>query len=85
MSTTNKAAPVHLGATETLRLSFTVVAKEKNPDAESKGVQPHQTFVRFYDKISGEEGVVPVKVASSGKARFELVRRIYLRFSLLAR
>ena len=71
LSPGKKAEPVRLGSTDTLKLAFTVVAKDK---AEAKGVQPHQTFVRFYDKQSGEEGVVPVRVAPNGKAKFELVR-----------
>ena len=64
-------APIQLGSTDTLKFSFTVVAKDQG---EAKGVQPHQTFLRFLDKNSGEEGIVPVRVASTGKAKFELVR-----------
>jgi len=37
------------------------------------GVQPHQTFLRFYDEVSGEEGIQPVRVTAGGKAKFELV------------
>lgn len=70
----NKAKPVHLGASDTLKLTFTVVAKEQDQGADPKGLQPHQTFVRFFDIQSGEEGVVPVRVAQNGKAKFELVR-----------
>ncbi|KIP12146.1 hypothetical protein PHLGIDRAFT_82347 [Phlebiopsis gigantea 11061_1 CR5-6] len=72
LAAVNKAAPVHLDSTETLKLAFTVVAKDKDPNVESKNVQPHQTFVRFYEKLSGEEGVVPVRVTQNGKAKFEL-------------
>ncbi|KAI9438672.1 oligosaccharyl transferase delta subunit [Lactarius indigo] len=36
------------------------------------GVQPHQTFLRFFDSTTGEEGIQPVKVTPSGKAKFEL-------------
>lgn len=82
LSVSKKAEPVHLGAAETLKLSFTVVAKEKDSDVDPKGVQPHQTFVRFYDKISGEEGVVPVRVTQNGKAKFELVRYMFVSLPL---
>jgi hypothetical protein len=73
-----KPAPIELGPADTLKLSFTVVAKDQG---EVKGVQPHQTFVRFLDKSSGEEGIVPVRVAQSGKAKFELVRTPYFTYS----
>ncbi len=53
-----------------LKLTFQVV------DEEGKGVQPHQTFLRLYDPVSGEEGVQPVKVTAGGKAKFELVRSL---------
>lgn len=52
-----------------LRLTFQVVEKDGD-----KGVQPHQTFLRFYDDLTGEEGIQPLKVSSTGKAKFELVR-----------
>lgn len=51
-----------------LKLTFQVVDKEGG-----KGVQPHQTFLRFYDEVMGEEGIQPVKVTPGGKAKFELV------------
>ena len=51
-----------------LKVTFQVL------DADGKGVQPHQTFLRFYDAVSGEEGIQPVKVTAGGKAKFELVR-----------
>ncbi|KAF7984704.1 hypothetical protein HWV62_13006 [Athelia sp. TMB] len=60
-----KAEPVTLGGTDVLKLSFQVT------DGEN-GVQPHQTFLRFYDEASGEEGIQPVRVTASGKAKFEL-------------
>ena len=44
------------------------------------GVQPHQAFLRFYDSISGEDGIQPVRVMTSGKAKFELVSLAYLAF-----
>ncbi|EKM58117.1 uncharacterized protein PHACADRAFT_252164 [Phanerochaete carnosa HHB-10118-sp] len=72
LSPANEPDPVRLGPSDTLKLAFTVVTKEQDSDAEPKGVQPHQTFVRFFDKQSGEEGIVPVRVAQSGKAKFEL-------------
>ncbi|KAK0454075.1 oligosaccharyl transferase delta subunit [Desarmillaria tabescens] len=60
-------APVTLSPTDTLKITFQTV------DAESgKGVQPQQTFLRFYDEESGEEGIQPVRVTSGGKAKFEL-------------
>lgn len=37
------------------------------------GIQPHQTFLRLFDSTTGEEGIHPVKVLPSGKAKFELV------------
>jgi len=60
-------SPLTLGPADTLRISFQVVEEGKGT-----GVQPHQTFLRFYDPLSGEEGIQPVRVASSGKAKFEL-------------
>jgi oligosaccharyltransferase complex subunit delta (ribophorin II) len=37
-------------------------------------VQPHQTFLRLHDPVSGEDGVLPVRVTPGGKAKLELVR-----------
>lgn len=48
-------------------------------EATDNGVQPHQTFLRFFDSTTGEEGIQPVKITSSGKAKFELVRCIVLK------
>ena len=59
-----------LGQTDVMKLSFTVTEK----GGQSKGVQPHQTFLRFYDATTGEEGIQPVRVTSSGQAKFFLVR-----------
>ncbi|KAI0806207.1 oligosaccharyl transferase delta subunit [Irpex lacteus] len=67
LSLNQKPAPLKLAATDVLKLSFQVVEK----DGE-KGVQPHQTFLRFYDPVTGEEGIQPVRVSSTGKAKFEL-------------
>ncbi|KIL63121.1 hypothetical protein M378DRAFT_179387 [Amanita muscaria Koide BX008] len=61
-------SPVTLNHTDTLKLTFQVVDEESG-----KGVQPHQTFLRFYDAQSGEEGIQPIRVTISGKAKFELV------------
>ncbi|KAI0716518.1 oligosaccharyl transferase delta subunit [Earliella scabrosa] len=66
LSTAQKPSPLSLGPTDTLKLTFQVL------DVDGKGVQPHQTFLRFFDPVSGEEGVQPVKVTSGGKAKFEL-------------
>ncbi|KAI0356089.1 oligosaccharyl transferase delta subunit [Trametes cingulata] len=59
--------PLSLGPSDVLKLTFQVVDKE-----EGKGVQPHQTFLRFYDEVTGEEGIQPIKVTPGGKAKFEL-------------
>ena len=64
---TNKPEPVNLTQTDTLKLTFQIT------DKNGKGVHPHQTFLRFFDAESGEEGIQPVRVTSSGKAKFELV------------
>lgn len=61
--------PILLEKTDTLKLTFQVVEKDTG-----NGVQPHQTFLRFYDKTTGEEGIQPIRVTSGGKAKFELVR-----------
>lgn len=60
-----------LGPTDTLKLSFTI--NEKSEDG--KGVQPHQTFLRFYDEQTKEEGIQPVRVSAAGKAKFDLVHQ----------
>jgi oligosaccharyltransferase complex subunit delta (ribophorin II) len=67
LSLTKKPEPLTLGATDTLKLTFQITESD-----EGKGVQPHQTFLRFYDKESGEEGIQPVRVTPGGKAKFEL-------------
>ncbi|KAI5119881.1 hypothetical protein M0805_008552 [Coniferiporia weirii] len=61
------STPLALGQTDLLKLTFTITEKEKG-----KGVQPHQTFLRFYDEETGEEGIQPVRVSPAGKAKFEL-------------
>jgi oligosaccharyltransferase complex subunit delta (ribophorin II) len=61
------STPVQLLAKETLKFTFQVVDKETG-----KGVQPHQSFLRFYDEKTNEEGIQPVRVTPGGKAKFEL-------------
>jgi len=61
------APPLSLGPTDTLKLTFQILDKDSG-----KGVQPHQTFLRFHDAQTDEEGIQPLRVASSGKATFEL-------------
>ncbi|KAJ3736689.1 oligosaccharyl transferase delta subunit [Lentinula guzmanii] len=58
---------VTLSEDQTLKLSLQVVDQ-----ATGKGVQPEQAFLRFYDEQSGEEGIQPIRVTSSGKAKFDL-------------
>lgn len=36
-------------------------------------MQPFQTFLRFYDAETGEEGIQPLRVTPAGKSKFELV------------
>jgi oligosaccharyltransferase complex subunit delta (ribophorin II) len=69
ISLTKRPDPVTLGPSDTLKLTFQVAEQ-----ATDNGVQPHQTFLRFFDSTTGEEGIQPVKIAPSGKAKFELVR-----------
>ncbi|KAF5389558.1 hypothetical protein D9757_004141 [Collybiopsis confluens] len=52
---------------DTLKLSFQI-----NDKISKQAVQPAQTFLRFYDEQSGEEGIQPIRVTSSGKVKFEL-------------
>lgn len=67
------STPVQLLGKETLKFTFQVVDKDSG-----KGVQPHQTFLRFYDEKTNEEGIQPVRVTPGGKAKFELVRLPFL-------
>ncbi|KAJ7107621.1 oligosaccharyl transferase delta subunit [Mycena crocata] len=60
--------PMQVGPKESLKLTFQVVEEEG-----SKGVQPLQTFLRFYDPETGEEGIQPLRVTPAGKSKFELV------------
>jgi len=59
---------VTLNTTDTLKLTFQVV-----DESSVQGVQPHQTFLRFYDATTSEEGIQPIRVTPGGKAKFELV------------
>ncbi|KAF9051543.1 oligosaccharyl transferase delta subunit [Panaeolus papilionaceus] len=67
LSAKTLSKPVKLDAKDTLRLAFQVV-----DDESGKGVQPHQTFLRFYDEKNNEEGIQPVRVTPGGKAKFDL-------------
>jgi oligosaccharyltransferase complex subunit delta (ribophorin II) len=63
--------PVSLSQSDVLKLTFQVVDKDTG-----SGVQPHQTFLRFFDHNTGEEGIQPVRVTHGGKAKFELVSHL---------
>jgi len=58
-----------VGFSDRLKFTFQVLDKDSE-----KPVQPHQTFLRFYDPSTEEEGIQPLRVSSTGKASFELVR-----------
>jgi len=62
------AAPVDVGTTDTLKITFAVKDREGG-----QGVQPHQAFLRFYDENTGEEGIQPVRVTSTGKGKYDLI------------
>jgi len=62
--------PLAVGPTDSLKLTFQVVEEGGEP---GKGVQPLQTFLRFYDPKSGEEGIQPLRVTPAGKSKFELI------------
>lgn len=68
ISLDEKPAPLTLSSTDVLKLTFQVVDGKGG-----KGVQPHQTFLRFFDEVSGEEGIQPIRVTAGGKAKFDLV------------
>ncbi|KAJ6519633.1 oligosaccharyl transferase delta subunit [Mycena sanguinolenta] len=59
--------PMVVGPTDSLKLTFQVVEEDS-----SKGVQPLQTFLRFYDPETNEEGIQPLRVTPAGKSKFEL-------------
>jgi len=56
-----------VGPTESLKLTFMVVV-----EGTTEGVQPLQTFLRFYDPETNEEGIQPLRVTPAGKSKFEL-------------
>ncbi|KAJ7293390.1 oligosaccharyl transferase delta subunit [Mycena rebaudengoi] len=60
-------APFRVGPTDSLKITFQIIEEDGG-----RGVQPLQTFLRFYDAESGEEGIQPVRVTPGGKAKFEL-------------
>ncbi|KZV85016.1 hypothetical protein EXIGLDRAFT_741803 [Exidia glandulosa HHB12029] len=62
--------PLNLTSKDTLRLTFTVFVKAEGGQAEN--VVPHQTFLRFYDPATNEEGIQPIRVKSGGKAKIDL-------------
>ena len=66
-----------VGPHEILKLSFTVF-----DDKSGEDVQPHQTFLRFWDEATKEEGIIPLKVSKDGKAKFSLVRHTLLRAAI---
>ncbi|KAH7096639.1 Dolichyl-diphosphooligosaccharide--protein glycosyltransferase subunit Swp1 [Auriculariales sp. MPI-PUGE-AT-0066] len=65
--------PLNLTSQDTLKLSFSVFVRPDESDGAIESVVPHQTFLRFYDPESGEEGIQPVRVKPGGKAKFDLV------------
>jgi hypothetical protein len=62
---------VELDTTDVLTLQFQIVEKRTDD-----GVQPQQAFLRLYDSESLEEGIIPLRVTSLGKVKFQLVRFI---------
>ncbi|KAJ7786113.1 oligosaccharyl transferase delta subunit [Mycena metata] len=61
--------PLAVGPTESLKVTFQVVEEGSDP---IKGVQPLQTFLRFYDPETDEEGIQPLRTTPAGKSKFEL-------------
>ena len=68
-------SPIAVGPTDTLKLSFSITE-----DSKGQSVKPHQTFLRFYDETTGEEGIQPLRVTSGGKAKLDLVSFIFNTF-----
>ncbi|KAJ7169692.1 oligosaccharyl transferase delta subunit [Mycena filopes] len=56
--------PLAVGPTESLKLTFQIVEEGAEP--------PLQTFLRFYDPDTDEEGIQPLRVTPAGKSKFEL-------------
>lgn len=75
MSLARPIPPLNLTAKDTLRLTFTIFTKNEAGAAEN--VVPHQTFLRFFDPATNEEGIQPIRVKAGGKAKFDLVRLVY--------
>jgi len=69
---------LNLTSQDTLKLVFTVFVRPDEAQSEAENVVPHQTFIRFFDPESGEEGISPVRVKSGGKAKFDLVRQLVI-------
>ncbi|KAJ7630749.1 oligosaccharyl transferase delta subunit [Roridomyces roridus] len=67
--TQKPAIPMAVGPTDSLKLTFQII---EEGDDSGKGVQPLQTFLRFYDPHTGEEGIQPLRVTAAGKAKFDL-------------
>ncbi|KAF7790509.1 hypothetical protein EIP86_001465 [Pleurotus ostreatoroseus] len=63
---TRTPEPLTLGPTDSLKLSFGIVTTEG-----AKPVQPHQAFLRFYDEVTGEEGIQPIRVSNAGRVKYE--------------
>jgi len=69
---------LNLTSQDTLKLVFTVFVRPDEAQSEAENIVPHQTFIRFFDPESGEEGISPVRVKSGGKAKFDLVRQLVI-------
>ncbi|KAJ3555236.1 hypothetical protein NM688_g2690 [Phlebia brevispora] len=61
-----KPEALALGPTDSIKLSFGIVQKDGG-----KPVQPHQAFLRFYDEVTGEEGIQPLRVNNLGRVKYE--------------
>jgi len=61
------AKPVELESNDVLTLHFQIVTKDTDD-----GAQPQQAFLRLYDTQSQEEGIIPLRVTSLGKVKFQL-------------
>ena len=62
------AKPVELESQDVLTLHFQIVETRTDD-----GAQPQQAFLRLYDAQTQEEGIVPLRVTSLGKVKFQLV------------
>jgi len=59
--------PVELESEDVLTLTFQIVEKKTDD-----GTQPQQAFLRLYDSETQEEGIIPLRVTSLGKVKFQL-------------